>query len=53
MKKRKLERAKISKEFLKDLLAPFLMMNEIVDIEIKNNTVIIDYRREGGVNNTA
>lgn len=54
MKRRKLERVVLSKQFLKDLLVPFtLPMSEIVDIEIKNDSVIIDYRKEGGVNNTA
>lgn len=46
MKKKKLERVKLSKEFLKDLLAPFHPMKEIVDIEVRDNDIIIDYRKE-------
>jgi hypothetical protein len=53
MKKKKLERVELSKEFLKDLLAPFNPMNDIVDVFVKNDKVVIDYRRKGGVINTS
>jgi hypothetical protein len=59
MPKRKLERMKLSKQFLTDLLTPFRVIGEIVDIEIKNDEIIVDYRSadpivvKGGVINTS
>jgi hypothetical protein len=52
MKKRKLKRVQLSKQFLIDLLAPFTQINEIVDVFVINDKVVIDYRKEGGVNST-
>jgi hypothetical protein len=51
MKRKKVEKLKLSKAFLRDLLTPFQNMNDIVDIYSKNGDIIVEYRREVQENN--
>jgi hypothetical protein len=53
MKKRKIERAELSRAYLIDLLTPFLPMKEIIDISINKDKIVIEYVKEGGVINTS